>query len=567
MSARVRTLLVAVFLLGAGVRAVDLWRPVDGRVREGWRECDVAGIARNFYREGMNIWYPRIDWRGTGPGYAEMEFPVYPWLIAASYKVLGYHEIIGRFIAYAFSLATVAIVLALARLVLPTVGVAAAGVFFALSPLIIRVANAIQPEALMLCAYVAAVYAFLRWLDTRKTGWYVAAVVATALTILAKVTAAHIGLLFAILLVQRRGWKALAEPAVLAFAVLALLPGAIWYLHAHAFWVTYGNSLGVSNEDHWIGPDVLRQPAYPLGLIASELYFVWMPPGLLLAIYGLATAPRSPAARLAVPWYAAILIFYVATIRTTSAVWALYYHVFSAVPAALLVGLGVAELARVPWRRADWRVIGAATVAGIAAVVWMVARHVRIEFGGQHAFKAAAMLLVVAFTAGLILDRRRGLALPRHAYALIAAVAVPVTALLLTRQDIADAHPRPEYLTWEAAEQFKPMIPPGALILSSGGYCSSNVAPRLATNYSVMFYWLDRKGFNVCVQQQSVTQVTSIARRGAQFFVAKDAWVADSSVDTSARGGDGRPLRLQYAAHFPLLAQSHGWSLYDLRQQ
>jgi 4-amino-4-deoxy-L-arabinose transferase-like glycosyltransferase len=548
-----RWVLVALFVLGAGVRAVDLWRPVDGRVREGWRECDVAGIARNFYREGMNIWYPRVDWRGDGPGFAEMEFPLYPWLIAASYKVLGYHEVIGRFIAYAFSLATLALVLALARQTLPPAGTIAAGVFFGLSPLIVRVSNAIQPEALMLLAYVGAVYAFLRWLDSGARGWYLTALAATALAILAKVTAAHIGLLFAILLIERRGWKALVDPAVIVFAVVALLPGLIWYQHAHGFWVTYGNSLGVSNEDHWIGPDVFTHPSFAMGLLASELYFVWIPTGLILAIYGVARAPRSPAARLAVPWYVAIIIFYLLTIRTTSAGWALYYHVFSAAPAALLVGLGVAELARVPWRRTDWRVVGAATAVTILVVGWMVARHITIEFGGQHLFKAAAMGVVLAFIAVVLVARGPRL---QHAAALVAAVAVPVTALLLTRQDIADAHPRPDYTAWEAAQQFEPLIPPGALILTSGGYCSNTVAKHLATNISIMFYWLDRKGFNVCVQQQSVPALEAFAQRGARYFVANDKYVEDSTVT---------PFATQVAAHFPTLAQSHGWSLYDLR--
>jgi 4-amino-4-deoxy-L-arabinose transferase-like glycosyltransferase len=553
-----RPLLVAVFLLGAALQAVDLWRPVDGRVREAWRECDVAGIARNFYREGMNIWYPRVDWRGDGPGYAEMEFPIYPWLIAVSYKTLGYHEILGRFIAYGFSLITLAVMLALAARLLPPAGAVAAGVFFALSPLVLRVGNAIQPEAFMLCAYVCAVYAFIRWLDARDrgestVGWYVLAAVATALAILGKATAAHIGLLFAILLVQRRGWRSLFDPAVVGFAVIALLPGVIWYHHAHGFWLTYGNSLGVSNEDHWIGLDVLRKPGFALGLVISELYFVWMPTGLILGLFGLAMAPTSPAAKVAVPWYAAILIFYVATIRTTAASWALYYHIFSAAPVALLVGLGVAELARIEWRRTDWRIIGAGTLAAVIVVGGMLVRHLTFTFDGPRAL----ILLILVVLVGCAF-------IPRHALAVIAAIAVPATALFLSRQVIADMHPQPELAAWEAAQDFKPLIAPNAEILTSGGYCSNSVARRLATNLSEMFYWLDRKGFNVCVQQQSLAAVTAYAARGAQYFVAKDRFVGDPTVPDPP--GEP-PFAAQLADRFPVLARSNGWSLYDLRKR
>ena len=134
---------VAIVMLAAVVWAIDLWRPFDGRTRNSWREADDAAIARNFYREGMNILYPRIDWRGNGPGYAEMEFPILSWTMAAGYSVVGVRPELGRVIAYVASIVGLVAFLAVAAGLLPRVGVAAAGVFFALSPLVTRVANEI----------------------------------------------------------------------------------------------------------------------------------------------------------------------------------------------------------------------------------------------------------------------------------------------------------------------------------------------------------------------------------------------------------------------------------------
>ncbi|HEY4784811.1 MAG TPA: hypothetical protein VIH57_02125, partial [Bacteroidales bacterium] len=57
-----------VFVLGAGLRTMHLFHPIDSG---SWRENDVASIARNYYRGGMDFLHPQIDWRGTGPGYAE----------------------------------------------------------------------------------------------------------------------------------------------------------------------------------------------------------------------------------------------------------------------------------------------------------------------------------------------------------------------------------------------------------------------------------------------------------------------------------------------------------------
>ena len=84
--------------------AIDVYRQFDGCIREYWRECDVASIARIYYCEDMNLFYPSIDWCGDGPGYAEMEFPIFPWLDTVLYKNFGCHETLGRVLVYIFSL-------------------------------------------------------------------------------------------------------------------------------------------------------------------------------------------------------------------------------------------------------------------------------------------------------------------------------------------------------------------------------------------------------------------------------------------------------------------------------
>ncbi len=33
-----------------------------------WRQCDTASIARNFYYNGMNIFYPQVMQGGTTDG-------------------------------------------------------------------------------------------------------------------------------------------------------------------------------------------------------------------------------------------------------------------------------------------------------------------------------------------------------------------------------------------------------------------------------------------------------------------------------------------------------------------
>ncbi|HEX7049743.1 MAG TPA: glycosyltransferase family 39 protein [Longimicrobiales bacterium] len=464
---------VAIFLLGAGARAVDVWRGADGAVRDSWRECDIAAVARNFYREGMNILYPRIDWRGEGPGYAEMEFPLLPWMMAASYEVGGgVHEVNGRVMSYLFSLATLLVFFSLARRLLPWEGALAASLFFALSPLSIRISNALQSEGLMFLGYVLAAYAFLRWLDEDSGAWFGVAAAATALAILAKATAAHIGLLFLLLLLERRGRSALRAPRVWAFAAIALLPGILWYLHARGLWLRYGNSLGVSNESHWVGRDFFTDPTFILGITRLELLRVWMPAGALVAAAGVLARPAPRAVRTALYWLAGIGIYYLAAARTTGDSWAVYYHVVAVPPAALLFGAGAA------WVMRRIRVLPASLERGWAGI------------GGA------------ALTVGLA-----------------AAMALAFADML--RADVRLARPHGMRGQYACAQSFARHVPEDALILATGGTCVDASGRPVAYNASYMFYWMDRKGFNICRQERSLEKVRSFVARGAKFFVAE----------------------------------------------
>ncbi len=455
---QLRLLLVLVFCTGALLRSLDLWRPVDGHIRESWREADVSAVARNFDREGMNILYPRIDWRGDGPGFVEMEFPLYPWSIAVCHRLFGYHEVTGRLISYTLSLATLAVFLALALETLPPVAALMAGLFWALNPLEIRLANAIQPEPLMFFGYVAAVYCFHRWLPGAERRWYVLGTLSTALALLGKLPALHLGILFAALLLLQDGRAALRRPAVWGFALLAVVPALLWYYHAHRLWLIYGNSFGISNEYHWIGWDFLTDPSFALGILRMEKEAIWMPTGIVVALFALTRTPKWEGVTLALWWLLAVFTFYLVAARTTGDRWAMYYHIVSLPAAALLVGAG-AEAIRLRTER-----IPLLQLAGIGA-----------------------LLVTLAFE---------------------------------TRQIRRDLHPAGYMPRYETALRFARFVPAGDLILASGGVCTEQ-GHEVAYNVPYMFFWMDRKGFNVCRGEQSPQAVAGFIARGARFFVAE----------------------------------------------
>ncbi len=553
------TLWIVVLIIGAAVRAVDLDRPADGRIRESWREADYASLARNFDREGMDILSPRIDWRGDGPGLAEMEFPLVPWLTAGLYRILGPAEFLGRVVSYLFSFLTLLAFSALARSLLPPSGALFALAFFALAPLSVRVSNALQPESAMLFFYVAAAWAFSRWLKTGGPGWYTGALAATALAVLVKAPAAHIGLLFVLLIIEKRGLRGLFRPAVLAFGVLALLPAAVWGLHAHRFWLTYGISLGVSNEYHWIGWDLIRQPRLILAALARlarlEALYTAMIPGLLLAPFVLWTRRRDAAARVSFYWLAAIAAYYFLAIRTTGDFWASYYHVVSVPPLALSLGLAfTAAEERLGGRSALRTAAFAAFGLGVAMTA------IRILFGPIPFSPGAVTVFVIAAAAGAgwLLASRPIFGASRPSGWMqfgSAACAAGLLALfpLEGAQTARDLHPSKYMALFECAEIFRPLIPEGSLILTSGGPRLDETGKRVAFNASYFFYWLDRKGFNLPAEDQTLEAVAAFVGRGARYLVLEDDVL-------KARPGFKDELKQVY----PLLAERPEASLFKL---
>lgn len=473
-SNRIIPILFGLFVLGAVLRTLDMGQPIGVDNLLSWRETDIGGIARNFYREGMNLFYPRIDWRGDGPGYVEMEFPLYPWLIAVIYKLFGYHEIFGRLLSYSFSLGAMAVFFLLARYLLPPVGAVLASLFFVLSPLAIKISNSLQPEGLMFLCYVLAAYAFIRWLDDNSWKHYGLALLATTLCILAKAPAAHIGLFFALIVLKEKGLVALRQIRLWAFAIVALLPSILWYKHAHNFWLTYGNSLGVSNETHVAGLKLFTNPSLIRGIFHIELFHVWMPTGLIIGAIAILVARSEKAAIYSLYWLLAILAFYLVIAYTTSARWAIYYHIFSVPPVALLIGLGVEALIAVNWGKnltRNW-LPQMNTIVVVLAIVCLSGTFV---FQGLQIYRSTA-------------------------------------------QGAKDMEK-----LYQCAQEFKPAIPDNVLIATTAPATVDKGRP-IASNVPYMFYWLDRKGFNLFAENQSLQGIIDLSKRGARYFIAEKGY-------------------------------------------
>jgi hypothetical protein len=501
---KIKLILIFIFLVGAGLRFADALRPID---RASWRECDLGAVTRNYATESMNPLYPRIDWRGNTPGYAEMEFPLYPYLIAITYKIFGVHDYFGRIWAFLFSLGTLWFFYKLAHVYLEDFSLVFAFAFFAFNPLIVEFSTSIQPEGLMLLCLTASVYFFLKWLKTEANRDFWLAGGATALTLLAKATAAHIGLFFGVLLLQTYGAAVFKQSKVWLFGAISLLPALVWYAHAKSLWKTYGNSLGVSNEYHWIGADFFTNSYFIKGILCAEFSVVWVYFGLAVGVFAVIKGFREKVVRLSLGWIASVFVLYLIAARTTADDWASYYHIFSIPPAALLFGCGVGKL-----------------VESFGSLFNF--------YGDFSAFERLKKSLLV-FAVG---------------------AAVLATCALEARQIRADLlQNRVKDESFACAANLKPLMPKDGLILVSGSHCVDADGYAVAYNASFMFYWLDRRGFNICTEEQTVKKVRDFAAQGAKYFVAQKSIVAQQP-----------GFEAELKQNFPLVAECDEFFVFDL---
>ena len=500
---RQHIVIVILFAGAALLRLADVFRPIN---QASWRESDLGAVSRNFYNEGMDILYPRIDWRGDGPGYAEMELPIFPWLTGAAYAIFGVHDQFGRMWSFLFSLGALWFFFRLAREYLSIFASTIAFAFFALNPLIVETATSIQPEGLMLCTYIAAVFFFVKWFKTDSTFHYWLTILATALTLLAKAPSAHIGLFFGVLLLDKYGWRTIAIVRVWIFGILAVIPSALWYAHAKNLWITYGNSLGVSNEYHWVGWDFFTDAEFIGGIFRSEFVYVWVVFGTVVGAFAIWRGHREQAARHSLLWLASIFAFYVLAARTTSEEWASYYHVFSIPPVALIFGLAIARL-------------------------WDYMKDFADRYSSRSLTASLSRVGICLIIIGCVI-------------ASLAIEAKQVRANFLSRhQD------DPSMLV---AHDAKHLLSKDGLIIVSGGHCIDKNGYELAYNASFMFYWLDRKGWNTCIEKQPM-QIREFKAKGAVYLVAQKNYIAGSP-------GLAASLRATY----PILMESTDFIFFDL---
>ncbi len=258
-----RQIQVTLILIFAGALAFRLWGLFNPLLDfHAWRQTLTAMVARNFLRDGMNLFAPRLD--DLTP-YFEFEFQIFPYLVAILYQVLGVKEWLGRLAAALFAMGTLAYLYAIGKKYLDRPAALVAAALFAVLPMVVYYTRTFMPESSLLFFSLMGLHHFGRWLDGEKGRGRDYALAALGICLAVGVKAPALYLLFplAFLAWDKLGGRAVRDGRLWLFLLLVLVPPLLWYAYtgAQARAVLGGGSFWLQN-DKLIGAEYLLRPKF-----------------------------------------------------------------------------------------------------------------------------------------------------------------------------------------------------------------------------------------------------------------------------------------------------------------
>src|SRR4030095_5394016 len=171
-------------------------------------------------------------------------FPLMHWIVAVGYLLYREDAIVGRLVSIVFSLGTIWALFALGARLFGAPAGRAAAFLLAISPSAVFLGRVFISDTPMVFFSVAALLAWVVYLDTGRTAAAVAGAIAAALAFLVKLPAVIMLAPIAWAAWEAKGWSALKDRRLIAGLASALAATALWYWHADVLFHRTG--LGVA---------------------------------------------------------------------------------------------------------------------------------------------------------------------------------------------------------------------------------------------------------------------------------------------------------------------------------
>ena len=364
-----RVMLGLILLLGLALRLYHINAPpVDFLA---WRDTQTLMVARNFYRHGMNIFTPEVDWRTTTRPPVDglvggTELQVVPFLTAALYHVFGVAYWAGRVVPIAFALLGICFFHRLVRRFYGPTCAAIAALLLTVSPYYLYCGRCQMPETFVFAMSFATLLYFDKWLESRRSCHYWLAAACCLLMLLGKPHMIVMAIPMAFLSIRRFRKTTFSEPSLYCFAALVGAPVLLYMAYSYrAIIPRTGLSFA---QPELMNHRLLLDPKYYTRIAGAVWQLGLTPLVCVLGGLGLFVLPRNGRGWLAHAWLLGALAFFFLVPggnRVNG-----YYQLMLAPPAAILAGRVLALCYGETLRR--MRMPGAGAVRGAATVLMLL---------------------------------------------------------------------------------------------------------------------------------------------------------------------------------------------------
>ncbi len=338
-----KEMLLIILFFSVVIRLVNITMPLlEGTAT---RQIQTAMIARNFYLNSFNIFYPSVDFLGPGPGYMILEFPLLNAIIAFLYKVLGgVHEWAGRLVVIAFFIGTCLFLYKIIKRLFSGKIALISLCVFSISPLSIIYSRTVMPDFITLFFSMAALFFMLRYADapySRLDFWLSCAFLAFSL--LTKPHSFYMLIPLVYLMWYRHKKRFILQPLNWLYFFIGILPIFLWLLHGRSMHlVTSTEEFYNFKPDNWFSLKLLWSLEYYKNTFSIINTWALSVFGFILFIAGLFIKIEKDRKRFLVAWLSGVIFYYI--IFDTHIMYQPYYHVQLLPVAAVFIALSLDKI-------------------------------------------------------------------------------------------------------------------------------------------------------------------------------------------------------------------------------
>lgn len=204
-----------------------------------WRQTDTAAVTKIFVRDGIDPLHPRyfdisnVQSGSDNPkGYRFVEFPLFNILHATLYSLFPIFslDMWGRLTTILFSISAMLFIFLIVRKFFTASAALFSAFFYAVLPFSVFYGRSILPDTAMIAAVLGAIYFFSIWIGEKRQSllYFFLALLFTISSLLFKPYALFFLLPMAVLAFEQYGISTFKRVSLWIFAILSILPFALW---------------------------------------------------------------------------------------------------------------------------------------------------------------------------------------------------------------------------------------------------------------------------------------------------------------------------------------------------